>query len=108
MSGVLTVTPTDLRARLDRGDDLQLVDVREPDEWELCRIAGSQLVPLGDLPTKLAEIDPTRPCVCICHHGVRSLHAALALARLGYRDVHNLSGGIDRWAREVDPSMTRY
>ena len=108
MSTVVSLMPKELFERRARGDDLQLVDVREPGEWQLCRIEGSVLVPLGDLFVRMIELDPARPVVCICHHGVRSLHAALQLEQLGFAKVFNLSGGIDRWAREVDASMARY
>ena len=82
--------------------------MREEEEWQLCRIAGSVHVPLGELALRLADLDPDLETVCICHHGLRSAGAALALARADFERVHNLEGGLDRWAREVDPSMPRY
>jgi rhodanese-related sulfurtransferase len=85
-----------------------LLDVREPWEFSLCRIEGSELAPLGTLAGHLASIDPERPVVCICHHGTRSFHAALALERHGCNDVYNLAGGVDAWARQIDPSMAIY
>ncbi|HEX4583495.1 MAG TPA: rhodanese-like domain-containing protein [Burkholderiaceae bacterium] len=85
-----------------------LLDVREPWEFERCRIEGSELAPLGALERHLPAIDPERPVVCICHHGTRSFHAALALERRGWREVYNLVGGVDAWARQIDPSMATY
>jgi rhodanese-related sulfurtransferase len=85
-----------------------LLDVREPWEFERCRIEGSELAPLGTLGSRLLSIDPGRPVVCICHHGTRSFHAGLALERIGCGDVYNLVGGVDAWARQIDPSMATY
>ncbi len=85
-----------------------LLDVREPWEHQVCQIAGSQLVPMRDLPVRLEEIDPEQPVVCICHHGARSAHVAMWLSRQGFADVYNLSGGVDAWARQVDPHMPTY
>lgn len=91
-----------------RPQALTLLDVREPWELALCRIDGSVHIPLAQLPSRLAELDPARPTVVICHHGVRSLHAGAFLERQGFEDVVNLHGGIDGWARSVDPSMAVY
>ncbi len=85
-----------------------LLDVREPWEHRICRIDGSRLVPMQSLPAHLSEIDPQQPIVCICHHGARSAHVAMWLSRQGCRDVYNLSGGVDAWARQVDPGMATY
>lgn len=86
----------------------QLLDVREPWEQQVCRIAGSHLVPMRTLPERAEELDPHRPVVCICHHGARSAHVAMWLARQGFEDVYNLSGGVDAWARQVDLGMATY
>jgi rhodanese-related sulfurtransferase len=85
-----------------------LLDVREPWEYSLCRLDGSLHIPLGQLGARLDELDPDRPTVVICHHGVRSLHAGAFLERQGFPDVVNLQGGIDGWARTVDPAMAVY
>lgn len=106
--GVGSLTPTELEARLARGDELVLLDVRERAEFELCRIPGSRNVPLSELSLRHVELDPERETVCICHHGIRSASAAAALARLDFERVANLVGGVERWAREVDPTMPRY
>jgi rhodanese-related sulfurtransferase len=85
-----------------------LLDVREPWEYALCRLDGSLHIPLGQLGARVDELDPDRPTVVICHHGVRSLHAGAFLERQGFADVVNLQGGIDGWARAVDPAMAVY
>ena len=85
-----------------------LLDVREAWEFALCRIEGSEPVPLGALSGFLSSIDPERPIVCICHHGTRSMHAGLALERYGCREIYNLVGGVDAWARQIDRSMATY
>lgn len=102
------VTPLELRASIARGDDLQLVDVREQVEWEIGHLPGSVLIPRGELVSRLGELDPTRPVVCICHHGIRSAHAAAVLAAHDFEDVRDLAGGLERWALEVDPAFPRY
>jgi rhodanese-related sulfurtransferase len=108
VNGVQSLTPTELARRIETGDPIVLLDVREREEFALARIEGSQWIPLGELAARWRELDPMRPIVCICHHGIRSAHAASALERWGFREIANLSGGLDRWAREVDPSMPRY
>ena len=103
------LTPTDLHARQQRGEALQLIDVREPQEFDYCRIEGSQLIPLGELPRRAAEIAPDRPVVLICHHGVRSAQALAYLQhRYGLTNLLNLRGGIDAWSREVDAQVPVY
>lgn len=103
-----SVTPRELQERLARGDELVLLDVREPGEFEFCRIAGSRNVPLSELALRHVELDPEQETVCICHHGIRSASAAAALKRLDFDRVVNLVGGVERWAREIDASMPRY
>jgi rhodanese-related sulfurtransferase len=85
-----------------------LVDVREPWEFELCRIEGSRLIPLGELARRIDELPRERALVMVCHTGRRSQNAAMLLAQAGFTDVQNLSGGVEGWAVEVDPSMRRY
>jgi rhodanese-related sulfurtransferase len=85
-----------------------LIDVREPWEFEYCRIEGSVLIPLGDLPARSDELPAQRPLVMVCHHGNRSWYAAVMLEQAGFADVHNLRGGVEAWATEVDPTMKRY
>ncbi len=85
-----------------------LLDVREPWEFQVCSIAGSRLVPMRTLPAQVGELDPQQPLVCICHHGTRSAQVAMWLWRQGFADVYNLSGGVDAWARQVEPKMATY
>ena len=104
----MPLSPLELKARLDAGDEFVLLDVREPEELAICQLPGVTAVPLGELSTRHVELDPDRPTVVICHHGIRSAHAAVALAELGFDELYNLSGGVDRWSRDVDPSFPRY
>jgi rhodanese-related sulfurtransferase len=109
-AGVQNIGPADLAAWLAdpaRQKPL-LLDVREPWEFEICRIAGSKPMPLREVPARADELDPGADTVVICHHGGRSLQAALYLARQGFARVWNLAGGVDAWARAVDPAMRRY
>ncbi len=85
-----------------------LIDVREPWEFEYCRIEGSLLIPLGELAARVDEIPHDRPLVIVCHHGNRSGYATALLQRAGFGDVFNLAGGVELWASEVEPTMARY
>lgn len=86
----------------------RLLDVREGWEVGICRLPGSTHVPMRQIPVALAELDADRPIVVICHHGIRSQQVALFLDHRGFRQVINLQGGIDAWAREVDATMATY
>lgn len=94
-------------ADADRPQPL-LLDVRQPWEYETCHLTDAVLVPLHTLPGAVADLDPARPVVCICHHGVRSMQAAAFLEQQGFVDVANLTGGVDAWAKQVDPGMPQY
>ena len=85
-----------------------LLDVREPWEFDKARIAGAQLVPMREVPARLDEIDQEKDVVAICHHGGRSLQVAMFLEQNGFSKVHNLAGGVDAWAKSVDPAMPVY
>ena len=85
-----------------------LIDVREPWEFDYCRIEGSHLIPLSELATRIDEIPADRPLVLVCHHGNRSFHAAAFLQQAGFDRVHNLRGGVEEWAAVIDPTMKRY
>ena len=100
----------DLKAAQDDGTaaDWDIIDVREPWEHALCALPGARLVPMQSLPLRLQELDPKRPTVVLCHHGMRSYQVAAWLERNGFTDVANLNGGIDAWAREIEPGMTQY
>lgn len=100
--------PAELAAHIEAGHTPVLLDVREPWEWNLCRLPGAILIPMRELPTRLQELNKDAETVVICHHGVRSFHAARYLETTGFSDVVNLSGGVAAWADEVDPAMPRY
>jgi len=103
-----SITPADLRERLDdAGDRPELLDVREPWEFELARIEGSTLIPLSELPERFTELDPAAETVVICHHGSRSAYATRALGQAGFAKVLNLEGGLDAYS-DVDGSVPRY
>ncbi len=100
--------PAELAAYIEAGHAPVLLDVREPWEAGICRLSGSVLIPRRDLPARLAELNKDAETVVICHHGVRSYHAARYLETMGFSSVINLSGGVAAWADEVDPAMPRY
>lgn len=103
------ITAPELKRRLDRGDDIQVIDVREPHEYEIAKIAGTKLIPLGQVVNRLGEIDPSRETVLHCKAGVRSAKAIAALKNAGFAGrLINLKGGITAWSDEVDPSVPRY
>ena len=105
----LEITPEELQRRLQAGDDLLLVDVREPEEYDYCHLPGSFLLPLSEVPRRAAEIRAEGPVVLICHHGVRSAQALGFLRhRLGRTNLLNLRGGVAAWAEQVDPTFPRY
>lgn len=85
-----------------------LLDVRESWEYELCHLDGSTHVPMQAVAARLGELEPDREVVVVCHHGVRSMQVAIFLESEGFSSVHNLKGGVDAWAQDVDPAMARY
>jgi rhodanese-related sulfurtransferase len=104
----LEITPAELKARLNSGEKLVLVDVREPWEHEICRIEGARLVPLGALAANVNTLPDVDEVICYCHHGMRSLDAAAWLRFQGFEKAKSLAGGIERWSLEVDPNVPRY
>ena len=98
----------ELKTRLSDSEPPLVLDVREPWEVKLCALPGSMHIPMRDIPERLAEIDRERDLVVLCHHGVRSLAVANFLAGQGYTRIYNLDGGIDGWAKQVEPSMPKY
>ncbi len=103
------ITALELKARLDSGEDIQLIDVRQPDEYAVARIAGTRLIPLGEIMARQNEIDRTRETVVICKVGGRSARAIEALERSGFNgNLQNLIGGITAWSNDVDPSVPKY
>ena len=107
VSTVPEITPRELKARLDRGEDLFILDVREPHEYQICNIGG-YLIPLGDLSRRVSELDSSREIVAHCRSGKRSAEASEFLRQAGFRKVLNLKGGILAWSDEVDPSVPKY
>lgn len=104
---IAEITPTELERLLAEPNPPTLIDVREEGEFAICAIAGSTLIPMSALPQRLQEIPHDRPVALYCHHGTRSMMAGQWMARNGY-DALSLAGGIDQWAVEIDPSMSRY
>jgi adenylyltransferase/sulfurtransferase len=107
-NAVPELAPRDLAERLRAGDDLALIDVREPHEWEIARIDGAQLIPLGTFAEALPVLDSTRDIVVHCRTGVRSAKAVRQLQAAGFTRVWNLAGGIARWSEDVDPTVPKY
>jgi adenylyltransferase/sulfurtransferase len=105
--GIVEITPKDLKARQDRGDDLFILDVREPHEFQICNLNG-KLIPLGELPRRVAELDSSREMVVHCRSGKRSADAIHFLQKAGFKKLLNLKGGVLAWADEVDPTMPKY
>ncbi len=102
------VTPVALKALIDRGEHVVLVDVRETYEYELCHLEGARLLPLGQLSARMGELDKEGEIIVYCHVGVRSTQAVSLLRKAGFPKVRNLQGGIDAWARIVEPGMPKY
>lgn len=107
VTNVPEITPRELKSRLDRGDDIFILDVREPHEYQICNLGG-RLIPLGELSRRAAELDSSREIVAHCRSGKRSAEAVEFLRQAGFRKIWNLKGGILAWADEVDPSVPKY
>ena len=93
---------------MDEGRDFKIVDVRSPQEYQIARLPGTQLIPLQELPDRLGELDPADTLVVHCHHGGRSAQAVQFLRRMGFGKSINLAGGIHAWSQMIDPSVPRY
>ena len=106
-AGVPEIQVEELKRRLDAGEDIFVLDVREPHEYQICNING-HLIPLGDLPKRVHELDSSREIVAHCRSGARSAKAVDFLRQAGFKKVHNLAGGILAWADRVDPKMPKY
>jgi rhodanese-related sulfurtransferase len=102
------ITPIEVKAKQDRGDQFVLIDVREPHEFQICRIAGSTLIPLGDLAKRMSELDPNAEIVAHCKSGARSQKAVDFLKQNGFKSVRNMTGGILGWSDTVDPTVPKY
>ncbi len=102
------ITPKELKVRIDKGDKLVLLDVREPWENQLAKLDNSVLIPLGTLPQALSQLDKNSEIIAYCHHGMRSGDATGFLLQQGFTNVKNLIGGIDAWSIQIDGSVPRY
>jgi len=103
------IAPEELRALLEAKSDVMVLDVREPWEFEAARITGSKHIPMGEMPARFQqELAPEKHIVVVCHHGVRSMNVTMWLRQQGFEKVQSLAGGIDRWARQIDPKVPLY
>jgi adenylyltransferase/sulfurtransferase len=103
------ITATELKKRLDTGEDIQIIDVRQPDEFAFAKIEGTKLIPLGEIVNRMNEIDETKETVVHCKMGGRSAKAIEALQNAGFKgNLINLRGGITAWSNEVDPKVPKY
>jgi rhodanese-related sulfurtransferase len=108
MTGISELEPAEVKERLDRGEALSMLDVREPEELEIAAIPGAIHVPMNDIPARLSELDRDAQWVVVCHHGIRSAQVAMYLAQMGFTRIANLRGGIEEWSLTVDPAIARY
>jgi len=104
----LEISVAELQRRQKAGDKFLLVDVREPWEYEVCRMEGATLIPMRTIPANLQALDSDEDVICYCHHGQRSLDVAAWLRTQGVENAQSLAGGIDRWSIEIDPAAPRY
>jgi rhodanese-related sulfurtransferase len=103
------IAPEEVKAKLDRGEDFTLLDVREPRELELAWIEGAKLIPMGDVPSRAhQELDPDAAIIVVCHHGVRSMNVTVWLRQQGFEKAQSMRGGIDAWSRVVDRNVPLY
>ena len=105
---VKQLSATELKSKIQQQENLFLLDVREPNEFQYSHISNSVLIPLNQIPNRLGELDPQQEIVVICHHGMRSLEAANYLVQFGYKNIANLTGGIDAWSCACDSSVRSY
>ena len=108
MTPVKTATPAEIKARLDSGEALELIDVREREELAIAAIEGARVLPMSQAATWIDQLPGDRELVIVCHHGMRSMQVAIALAQRGHQNVTNMTGGIDLWSTSVDPAVPRY
>jgi adenylyltransferase/sulfurtransferase len=106
-NGIPQMSVKELKQRLDDGDDLLILDVREPFEYQIAQIGG-RLIPLNDLPKRMNELNTAQEIVVQCKSGGRSQRAAEFLAKNGFKKLHNLAGGITAWSNEIDPKVPKY
>jgi rhodanese-related sulfurtransferase len=104
----LEISVAELQKKKKAGKPFLLIDVREPWEYETCRIEGAQLIPMRTIPANLQRLDVDQDVICYCHHGQRSLDVAAWLRGQGIESAQSLAGGIDSWSMEIDPTVPRY
>jgi rhodanese-related sulfurtransferase len=103
------ISPEEVKAKLDQGEPLTLLDVREPWEFETARMNGATLMPMGDVPSRAhQELDPDHHIVVVCHHGVRSMNVTAWLRQQGFEKAQSMRGGVDAWSRQVDQKVPVY
>lgn len=102
------ISPRELKQQLNENRAVLLLDVREPHEYDIVHLEGARLIPLNELPQNVDSLNPAQETVVYCHHGTRSLYATAFLLQNGFANVKNLEGGIDRWAVEIDTTLSRY
>lgn len=110
MSLPIEIDCQSVHSRLEAGEQVMLVDCREPDEWETARIEAATLIPMGELQERIGELEPCKDQEVIvhCHHGGRSLRVAMWLRQQGFPHAQSMAGGIDEWAQNIDTSIARY
>ena len=103
------ITVKELKEKMDAGEDFQLIDVRQPNEWEMAKIEGAKLIPLGEIVNRMDELDDSKEIIMQCKSGGRSARAIMALQQAGFKgEMKNLVGGIGAWSDEIDPSVPKY
>ncbi len=102
------ISPAELKQRLDADAPLLLLDVRETVEYDIVHLQGAKLIPINTLPNHIQDLPADTEIIVYCHHGTRSLYATAYLHQNGFAEAKNLSGGIDQWATDIDPSLPRY
>jgi len=107
-SGIPEITPEEVKKKMDAREPFVLIDVREPHEYQICRIPGSKLIPLGEVPTRMNELNSADEIVVHCKSGMRSARAVGLLMKSGFLKIHNLKGGILAWSDQIDPSVPKY
>ncbi len=107
---IAQIAPAELKRKLDAGEPVYLLDVRNDDEHAFCSLPGSVLIPLGELVGRVEEVEPPADALVVvyCHHGIRSLTGAAIVARAGIENVASLAGGIEAWSTQIDPTVPRY
>jgi rhodanese-related sulfurtransferase len=103
-----SISPRELAEKLENGEEINLIDVREPVEFEIARIEGARLLPLSRFQEWIGKLEPVGETIVMCHHGVRSGQVCAYLAQNGFEKIFNLEGGIDSWSLDVDEKVPRY